>query len=306
MEWDKDALEAIERAPFFVRRLVRNKAEEYVVAQGGNRVTLLAVRECKQSFLGGKPTAAAPKMPPASEPQTAARQESPAGDFPVGEGQLRAIERLMEEKAGVNTRFYAVHACGGAVGCPLTLTDIVPLTDAIARRIAESGVPEYIESTIRGPVLAHHKFRAAVAGCPNNCSEPQIKDFAVVVKAKPGLGSGECIDCRACVETCRESSVSLDCGPVFDYDKCLACGRCAAVCPTEAITTVERGYQVMVGGKLGRHAQLATVLFDMADEATVMAALDACLEVYKEYAQGPERLGAVLNRTGIEVILKRM
>lgn len=305
MDWDKDALEAVERAPFFVRRFVRKKAEEYVAARGGNRVTLVAVRECKQSFLGGQ---AAPPMATVAEPVVApvATPGAGPGDFGLSEAELRAIERLTEEKAGVNTRFYGVQACGGAVGCPLTLAEVGPLTEAIAARIAASGVAEYLQNVIRGPVLTHHKFRAAVAGCPNNCSEPQIKDFAVVAKAKPGTGPGECIDCGQCLEACKEGSVRLGNGPVFDYARCLACGRCAAVCPTEAIATVERGYQVLVGGKLGRHAQLATTLFEMADEATVLAALDACLDLYKEHAQGPERLGAVLNRTGTDIILRRV
>lgn len=225
MEWDKDALEAVERAPFFVRRMVRKKAEEYVTSRGSTRVTLLAVRECKRSFLGGpaagtSPTTIERAAPDAPQPVT----ESDDG-IGIGESELRAIERLTEEKAGVNTRFYGVQACGGAVGCPLTLVEVTPLTNLIAERIARSGVADYLQSTIRGPVLTHHKFRAAVAGCPNNCSEPQIKDFAVIAHATPGLGTGECIDCQACVEACREDSVRLDGGPVFDYDRCLSCGR---------------------------------------------------------------------------------
>ncbi len=296
MEWDQDAKSAVERAPFFVRRLIRKKVEEYAAAQGQSRVTLAAVQSCRKAFLGGG-TAAAVAV---SEPSAAA----PAGDddFPLSEAELRAIEHLTEQKAGVDTRFYAVQACGGAVGCPLTLADVGPLTDALARRVAESGVPEFIQAAIRGPVLTHHKFRLAVAGCPNNCSEPQIKDFAVVAQARPGRGAGDCIDCGRCVETCREGSVRLEDGPVFAYDKCLSCGRCAAVCPSEAITTVERGFAVLVGGKLGRHAQLAWQLLDMVDEETVLRALDACLELYLEEARGPERLGAILNRTGLDVL----
>ncbi len=298
MEWDKDAQAAVERAPFFVRRLIRKKVEEYVASQGQSRVTLAAVQSCRQAFLGGAPAppAVAIEQPPAAAP---ARGDD---DFPLGEAELRAIERLTEEKAGVDTRLYAVQACGGAVGCPLTLAEVGPLTEALARRVAASGVPEFIQAAIRGPALSHHKFRVAVAGCPNNCSEPQIKDFAVVAQARPGRGPGDCIDCGRCVETCREGSVRLEDGPIFDYDKCLSCGRCAAVCPSEAITTVARGYAVLVGGKLGRHAQLAWRLLETVDEATVLRALDACLELYKEEARGPERLGAILNRTGLDVL----
>jgi len=108
------------------------------------------------------------------------------------------------------------------------------------------------------------------------------------------------------VETCREGAVWLEDGPHFDYDQCLSCGRCEAVCPSEAIATVQRGYAILVGGKLGRHAQLATPLLEFADEETVLRALDACLELYKAEERGAERLGAVLNRIGLDALRQRI
>jgi len=297
MEWDRDAVEAVERAPFFVRRMVRKRVEEAVAASGGRRVTLAAVQSCRLSFLSGQARTQAPPVPTPTPivPSPAEKADMP----PLSEQELRAIERLTAEKAGVETRYYAVQACGAVAGCPLSQAEVGGLSDGLARRIAASGVAEHLQRTIRGPLLTHHRFRAAVAGCANNCCEPQIKDFAVIARARPGRGPGECIDCARCLEVCREDAVALADGPVFAYDRCLNCGRCAAECATGAIAVVERSYTILVGGKLGRHAQLAEVLADAADEETVYRALDACLELYLAEARGPERLGAVLNRTGL-------
>ncbi|MHB1006679.1 MAG: 4Fe-4S dicluster domain-containing protein [Chloroflexota bacterium] len=303
MEWDSDARAAVERAPFFVRKLVRGKVEAYVAETGGNRVTLAAVQACRGAFLDS----AAPPAP--SAPAESRPTENTAGTLETSgltEAELRSLERLTEQKAGIDTRFYSVQACGGAVGCPLTLVDISPIVSHLARQIEASGVPEYLKSAIRGPVLTHHKFRTAVAGCANACCETQIKDFAVVALARPGRTDTLCSDCGACLDACREEAITLDDGPHFDSEKCLNCGRCAAACPGECITTVERGFAVEVGGRLGRHPQLATRMLSMVDESEVYRALDACLALYLEHAKGPERLGAVLNRVGIETLRARL
>ncbi|MHB1417062.1 MAG: 4Fe-4S binding protein [Chloroflexota bacterium] len=280
MEWDKEAMAAVERAPFFVRRLVRKKVEEHVASAGGTRVTLAAVEAARRNFLGGGTASEVKPAPRPVEPVVPRPEPKGDGDFPLSEEELRTIERLTDEQAGVETRFYSIRSCGGAVGCPLALTDVSALAEDLARQLAESGVAEYLQSVIRGPVLSHHKFRVAVAGCPNNCCEPQIKDFAVVAHARPEIGEGVCSECGSCVGTCREEAISLLGEPMFDRERCLNCGRCANACPTECIVSGQRGYEIMVGGKLGRHAQLATRLAEMVDEDYVRRALAASLDLY--------------------------
>ncbi|MDA8219227.1 MAG: 4Fe-4S binding protein [Dehalococcoidales bacterium] len=306
MEWDKEATAAVERAPFFVRRLVRKKVEEHVTSAGGKRVTLADVEAARRNFLGG---GTAPTVRPAPRPvePVAPRPASKGdGDFPLSEEELRTIERLTDEQAGVETRFYSVRSCGGAVGCPLALTDVSTLAEDLARQLADSGLADYLQSVIRGPVLTHHKFRVAVAGCPNNCCEPQIKDFAAVAHARPGIGKEVCSECGRCVDTCREDAITLDGEPVFDRERCLDCGRCANACPTECIVSGQQGYEIMVGGKLGRRAQLATRLVEMVDEDYVRRALAASLDLYLAEARGPERFGTILNRTGLAKLRQRL
>ncbi|MHB1131725.1 MAG: 4Fe-4S dicluster domain-containing protein [Chloroflexota bacterium] len=304
LAWDKEAVAAVERAPFFVRRMVRKKVEEYVAGLGKTQVTAADVQAARQHLLGGgTPPVAAKPTPVPPEPTATA---GPTLDVPLSETELRAVERLAQEKAGIDTRYYAVRNCGGAVGCPLNVADVESLAIALAERLAASGIEAHLKATIKGPVLTHHKFRVVLAGCANNCSEPQIADFSVVAQARPTTGPGECSDCGRCLEVCKEGAITLVDGPHFDYERCLNCGRCEANCATEAIATSQKGFDVLVGGKLGRHARLASRVLVMADEATVLRAFDASLAFYLANANGPERFGAVLERTGLESLQARL
>lgn len=47
----------------------------------------------------------------------------------------------------------------------------------------------------------------------------------------------ECIRCGLCIEECeyRGAITGTDTGVCIDLDKCIACGHCAAICPTDAM-----------------------------------------------------------------------
>lgn len=51
MKWNRNAEEALARAPFFVRKRVRKKVEEKAISQGAREVDLLHVKSCQQEFL---------------------------------------------------------------------------------------------------------------------------------------------------------------------------------------------------------------------------------------------------------------
>ena len=71
-----------------------------------------------------------------------------------------------------------------------------------------------------------------------------IKEPRFLVKAD------ECILCRLCVRTCQEAvgagaitfiapgldRANKEAAVVWDQDKCIACGSCAYICPTQAVT----------------------------------------------------------------------
>jgi dissimilatory sulfite reductase (desulfoviridin) alpha/beta subunit len=58
----------------------------------------------------------------------------------------------------------------------------------------------------------------------------------------------------------------------------------------------------MVGGKLGRHPQLGRELEGIFSKEQVLAIVERCLNIYFAYNIGGERLGAILNRIGYDLI----
>ncbi|MBW2722733.1 MAG: hypothetical protein JRC67_11180, partial [Deltaproteobacteria bacterium] len=78
------------------------------------------------------------------------------------------------------------------------------------------------------------------------------------------------------------------------------CGVCARVCPSSAISTTANNYRVLVGGKLGRHPQLARDLTNGLDAEQVLNLVGDIVGFYKDKAKSGERLGALINRVGWE------
>ncbi len=216
------------------------------------------------------------------------------------EDALRKIKKMTEEEGTIDSRYFSVKMCGGAMGCPMTLIDVKRVAQTIAERIEKSDLPKVIESRVKGPLLTHYKFRVAVAGCPNCCSEPHIKDFGVNGQSRPVTTENPCIACLQCVKACKENSVFVNMKQVsFDYSECVHCGQCSRVCPTQTIMPEGVAYRVLAGGKLGRHPQLAQVVAELVDEERVYQELEAHLQLLIEHGKPGERLGSLLNRLGI-------
>lgn len=284
MQWTDEAAAAVDRAPFFVRGMIRRRAEEHVCGQGRDTVTLGDVETLR-----------------------AARGDSVGPDgAEYGGMSAREIEEIVQTartQVISESRFYEVRVCGGASGCPRSLFD----TGRIARKaisiIEGSGVCEAVEKRARGPILRHHKLIVSISGCANSCSQPQIADFGVQGRARPVVGPGECSGCGACVGVCREGAIRIDSGaPFLDRSRCIDCGDCAAACPVRAISVEQQGFSVLMGGKLGRHARLADVLFDLTDEATLPAALEVCCGIFARDLIAGERFADTVERIGADEI----
>ncbi|MBI2953969.1 MAG: 4Fe-4S binding protein [Chloroflexi bacterium] len=324
MDWDVDAEKAMDRVPFFVRRMAKKKVEELARSRGSGRVTMQDVMDSRDLAMGKRANSTITEAVVTTEAHvsvavvnelTATKPAAPIGPAEgaeptlggLTESQIRHIEELVEKVGGHESRFVSIKGCGGAVGCPLTLIDVTHFTTRMKEQIDASGLDGMMARKIRGPVLTHHKFKTAVSGCANCCSEPQIKDFAIVAEAKIGRGPEDCIECGLCIAACKEDAVNIDQGePIIDEATCVRCGDCAAVCPTGTLIVEKEGLTILVGGKLGRRPQFATKLIELADEETVFRALDACIEVLEEESQEGERLGSVLDRMGIDRLRSRV
>jgi dissimilatory sulfite reductase (desulfoviridin) alpha/beta subunit len=91
-----------------------------------------------------------------------------------------------------------------------------------------------------------------------------------------------------------------DSGPVIDRERCINCGRCIPVCPTETLATGQQGYRIQLGGKLGRHPRLAMELPGIFSEDDVLRVISDCIAFYKQRSRRGQRFADLLTSNDFE------
>ncbi|MFZ2447237.1 MAG: 4Fe-4S dicluster domain-containing protein [Syntrophobacteraceae bacterium] len=260
MIWTEAAEKAIGKVPFFVRKKVRGYVEEEAARAGADRVVIEHVDACRRRFLSGK--------------------------------------EMEKEVKG-----FQIETCFGPSGCENRAVESGRLAAELEKLLAGRNFAGFLKERAGGPLKFHHEFRVSVSECPNACSRPQIVDIGIIGARRPKVSDGPCTGCGACVQICRENAVRLDHAasrpPVLDGRECVQCGKCIGACPAGTISEGARGYRILVGGKLGRHPQLGRELEGTYSMEEVLKTVKRFLDIYFEHNQCGERLGAVLNRTGI-------
>lgn len=239
-----------------------------------------------------------------------ARVESEArreGKSTVTMAEVNATQQRYLTGMASEVKGYQLDACFGPAGCPNQIQPGNALMEKIEGLLRAADLLGFLKSRGVTDLKFHHEFRVTLADCPNACSQPQIKDVGILAAALPRIGAAECSGCEACTTACREAAISLDDAPrpVLQGHRCVACGKCIAVCPTGTITDGPRGYRVQLGGKLGRHPRLAQELPGLYDGATVVEIVAACLELYKERSIRGERFGEVLQPDDFQQLARR-
>lgn len=133
-----------------------------------------------------------------------------------------------------------------------------------------------------------------MAECPNACSQPQIKDVGIIGALQPAISDEKCIECGECAAICPDNAISIENSVFIDFTRCMACGKCINVCPTGTLAKGNRGYRVLLGGKLGRHPRLARELPGIFSAPAVIEILEACLDIYKKKSRGGKRFAEIL------------
>ncbi len=264
MRWSDDALKEMSRVPFFIRKMVKKRVEEFVQQQGSTLVLTDHLEECRQRFM---------------------------------KDQHREVKG------------YQLETCFGAKNCSNRVLGPSTLVEKLEKFFHGQALKEFLEENISGPIKLHHEFRVSVSFCPNACSRPQIVDMGIIGAVRPAWASGnECSSCGACCEECKEDAITLveDAGPLVDCEKCLCCGHCIRVCPTSALEIDKEGFRIMIGGKLGRHPQLAHELQGIFSEESVLDIAEKIVGFYKTNSRDGERLGAVINRIGLDRVYKHI
>ncbi len=182
----------------------------------------------------------------------------------------------------------AVVACAGTERCPFALFDIDALCSKITQKYYGRQTPT--------------KFKIALAGCPNSCSNPYINDFGVIGAETPRLVEESCIKCGACERLCRGDAITTksDGLPVIDFDKCIHCGWCIKNCPSTAMIADKTGFSITVGGKSGRIPALGLKVAGNISEEELFKVLGNTLKYFDNFADGRERIGKIIARMGLD------
>lgn len=255
MRWSREADRAIQKVPFFVRKKVRKKVEAFAGERGKASVDLSDVNDLKKKFLS---------------------------------------------KGGMEKEIkgYEVTTCFGGSGCPNTANSGTELAKDIEKNIEREDLLGFLKETVKGDLKFHHEFRVSLSDCPNACSRPQIVDIGIIGSVLPETGDDACTLCGACVEACPENVIALDEEnekPVIEMDQCLMCAKCIKVCPTGTLKEKQKGFRVMLGGRLGRHPRLAMDVPGLRTRDEVLKIVKDCLKFYKKRSQNGQRFSHVLS-----------
>ncbi len=262
MKWDRDAEAAIKKVPFFVRKKVKKRVEAHAGEKGKTIVQLSDVNELKKKFLS---------------------------------------------KGGMEKEIigYEVSTCFGGAGCPNTAYATGPVAKDIEKLFKKADILGFLKQSVKGGLKFHHEFRVALSDCANACSRPQIVDIGIIGSVLPGVSDEPCTGCNACAEACKEKAISLDENlesPQIDYDLCLMCKKCITVCPTGTLGEKQKGFRVMLGGRLGRHPRLAMDVPGIKSHDEVLQIVQNCIKFYKANSKNGQRFSHVLS--SIDQIIK--
>lgn len=100
----------------------------------------------------------------------------------------------------------------------------------------------------------HHLPKISIAGCPNACSQPQIKDIGLTGFLMPKFTEARCTGCQACCRSCQEGALSWQGRLEFDESSALVAGIvCAHVKQAKYFPGNRAGLSILAGVWEGIH-----------------------------------------------------
>jgi len=223
--------------------------------------------------------------------------------------EVKATKAAYLTKMSSEVKGYQIDACFGQEGCPNRAIISDHLVVKVEDIFRSEDLLGFLKQRVDGDLKLHHEFRVTIADCPNACSQPQIKDIGIIGAYIPNITDQECTLCNACVDICREKAIAIEdhlSQPVLNNSLCLKCGQCVDVCPTGTIEKGETGFRVLLGGKLGRHPQLARELPGIYGEDEVIEIVKTCIHFYKEHSRHGERFAEIFKGPESKDLLTRL
>jgi anaerobic sulfite reductase subunit C len=180
--------------------------------------------------------------------------------------------------------------------CPKSARNWHGLYETLTKNLTSLNLYQTLEDRF-SPVLNHHILKIGLAGCPNGCSHPNIKDFGISGYVIPIITDALCTGCNECVRACLEKAITWNpSGIIIDYFRCLSCGDCQRVCPSGTLTAGESGWSLSLGGRVGRHPQFAKFIGNVQTDEEVLSWVSDTILRYISKGQPLERLTHFLER----------
>lgn len=148
-----------------------------------------------------------------------------------------------------------------------------------------------IKANINTQELAHkiekiiypnpYHVKISVAGCPNDCAKAQFQDIGIVGVTMPVYDADRCIACGACIKKCQKVATGvLEMNDQLKVDKdlycCVGCGECVAACPTGAWQRQDKVfYKMYIGGRSGKqYPRMGKMFANWLSEEAVLKILE--------------------------------
>ena len=151
-----------------------------------------------------------------------------------------------------------------------------------------------------------HKFKIGVGGCPNSCMKPSLNDVGIEGCKAFTFDPSLCRGCKKCsvAENCPSRAVSIRDGKaIVDADQCTHCGVCVGKCPFGAAPKeADSACRVFVGGTWGKIQRMGSPLKTLFTPEEIPAVIEKVMLWYKENGYQKERLGAAIDRLGIDAL----
>jgi anaerobic sulfite reductase subunit C len=233
------------------------------------------------------------------------KEAAELGKAVVGIEEVKATQKSYLTGMASEIKGYQLDACFGPSGCPNRAVISDSLVKSLVHVLQKADLFSFLKEQVGENIKFHHEFRVSVADCPNACSQPQIKDIGIIGAIAPGITEIECTQCGECLENCPDDALVIVDSVSINQEQCMACGKCISVCPNGVICENVKGYRVLLGGKLGRHPQLAREIPGIFNDQEVLQIVEACLDLYKNKSKGGKRFAEILTDADFNALTNR-
>lgn len=207
------------------------------------------------------------------------------------------IEKVKEEIKNFNLlllrprhKFPSIISCGGKI-CTNGIIDTKDIGEKIFNKYKNYNLPG--------------KIKIGIIGCPNNCLKVESEDLGIVGKRIPKIIEENCTNCGLCVKSCRKNAISFsNTKLILNNSKCIDCGKCIEVCKFNGIIEEDIGVSIYVGGnilKLKDKKGRTSTLYSLEEAEKI---IDRIMKYYKKHGKKKEKFNNMLDRLGMENLLK--